>query len=125
MKAKILILDDEPLITESLSEYLQLYDYDAIGVVTFEEALKMSENTKFDLYIVDIKLKKYDGIKAILKLYKLNPTTKFIIFTGSRTFKVPEEFKELNITDKNVIFKPLIDLNIMLKKIEEILQDKK
>lgn len=121
MTPKVLVIDDEELICNSMAEYLTIKGIEAKSAISAQRALEMTENHDFDLYIVDIKMKNTDGLSTIVKLKKVNNDARFIIFTGSRTFKVPEELMTFGITDQNVVFKPLIDLNLMVQKINEIM----
>ncbi|MEQ8222608.1 MAG: response regulator [Candidatus Eremiobacterota bacterium] len=70
-KGRILIVEDNLIVGESLQQTLEDYEYNVPGIViSGEEALKETEEVKPDLILMDIKLKgEMDGITAAEKIY--------------------------------------------------------
>lgn len=70
-KGKILIVEDNLIVGESLQQTLEDNEYNVPGIVlSGEEALKETEGIKPDLILMDIKLKgEMDGITAAEKIY--------------------------------------------------------
>ena len=64
----VLVVDDEPLIRESLFEILKIEGYSVQMAVTGEQALALCEKTAFDIIVSDLKLPKMDGITLCRKL---------------------------------------------------------
>ena len=60
-KYKILIVDDEPLIRESLYEILRIEGFHAQMAQSGKEALKFVEENGFDIVVTDLKLPKMSG----------------------------------------------------------------
>jgi DNA-binding response OmpR family regulator len=85
MAAKILVVDDEIVIRESLTEVLQLEDYQVETAGTGEEALKTLEEDSFDLVLMDIKMPGIGGVEAMHEINKLYPDTRIILITGYGT----------------------------------------
>ena len=81
MAAKILIVDDDAGVRESLEELLRLEDYQADSTGSGEDALEaMSEG--FDLVLLDIKMPGIDGVEVMHEIRKYHPDTRIIIITG-------------------------------------------
>ena len=81
MTAKILIVDDDAGVRESLEELLRLEDYQADSTGSGEEALEaLSEG--FDLVLLDIKMPGIDGVEVMHEIRKYHPDTRIIIITG-------------------------------------------
>ena len=59
----ILIVDDEPLIRNSLYEILRIEGYRAHMVSSGEEALEFIDNNAVDIIITDMMLPKLSGIR--------------------------------------------------------------
>lgn len=79
---KIMIVDDEPGVRESLAMILKIKDYD---VVTFEDGESAIANLKkdmFDLAFVDLRLPKMDGIEVLKKIKEIDPTIEVCIVTA-------------------------------------------
>ncbi|HIP11629.1 MAG TPA: response regulator, partial [Arcobacter sp.] len=51
---KTLLLEDDPNLVKSLIKYLQKHDYDVYWVKQGEEAIDLSYDNKYDLYLFDV-----------------------------------------------------------------------
>ena len=81
MSAKILIVDDDAGVRESLEELLRLEDYQADSSDSGEDALEaLAEG--FDLVLLDIKMPGIDGVEVMHEIRKYHPDTRIIIITG-------------------------------------------
>ena len=63
--AKILVVDDERFIRNSLKEALEYEDYEVDTVESGSRGLEMIEKSKYDLVICDIKMEGMDGIEFL------------------------------------------------------------
>ena len=67
MKSKILIVDDEKAIRESVSLVLTEEGYETEIASNGKEALKLLNELDFEVLITDLKMPEMDGIELILK----------------------------------------------------------
>jgi CheY-like chemotaxis protein len=58
----ILIVEDNPLNLELISDILEAHDYQVKAATTGSEALKMVEESRPDLILMDIQLPGLDGL---------------------------------------------------------------
>ncbi|CAH1195871.1 Alkaline phosphatase synthesis transcriptional regulatory protein PhoP [Paenibacillus plantiphilus] len=65
---KILVVDDEPDITELITLYLERDGFDVHSTDNGEDAILLAEELKPDLIILDIQLKNLDGIEVCKKI---------------------------------------------------------
>ena len=79
---KILIVDDEAVIRETLKEILEYESYPADEASNGEEALQMLKKTDYDVVLCDIKMPKIDGMEVLEKGLDLKPETQFIMISG-------------------------------------------
>ena len=81
---KILIIDDEIDITESISAILTDDGFDCINALNPGEAITYLSNELFDLIILDVWLNDpdYDGIKLLKLIKKMEIKTPVIIISG-------------------------------------------
>ena len=77
MQKKILVVDDEKDITETLSFMLKAAGYDVITASDGEEGLKFAEEENPDLIILDVMMPKINGYK-IARLLKYDNKYKHI-----------------------------------------------
>lgn len=72
MNEKILIIDDDEEIRNVISIYMKNEGYHTLMAEDALEAIKLLEDHKIDLIILDIMMPKMDGIKACLKIREEN-----------------------------------------------------
>ncbi len=77
MQKKILVVDDEKDITETLSFMLKAAGYDVITASDGEEGLKFAKEENPDLIILDVMMPKINGYK-IARLLKYDNKYKHI-----------------------------------------------
>ena len=83
---KVLIVDDEKAIRNTLKEILEFEGYEAVEAEDGASALQAFTNIgDFDVVLCDIKMPKMDGIEVLQKLNDLNPDTPVIMLTGHGT----------------------------------------
>ncbi|MEI7812927.1 MAG: sigma-54 dependent transcriptional regulator [Ignavibacteria bacterium] len=82
MSARILIVDDEKAIRESLQIVLKDEGYKAETAADGEEALEKLKTENYDVVLTDIKMPKIDGMELLRKAGHLSPDTFFIIMTA-------------------------------------------
>ncbi|HXT09117.1 MAG TPA: response regulator transcription factor [Roseiarcus sp.] len=68
MKARILVVDDEPQILRFLEPALEVSGYATLHAATGREALRLAANAAPDLVILDLGLPDMDGKEALPKL---------------------------------------------------------
>ena len=80
--SKILIVDDEPRMVDSLKTLLTMEGYEVVGENNPAEALDLLESSNFDLVIADIKMPQYDGIELLRRAREKDPHMGVILITG-------------------------------------------
>ena len=81
----VLIVEDEDIIRNSLTELLTAEDYAVSETGRVGEALELAETTDFDVAICDVQLPDGDGIALLRKLHQRNPHTCILIITAYAT----------------------------------------
>ncbi|HEX5001334.1 MAG TPA: sigma-54 dependent transcriptional regulator [Bacteroidia bacterium] len=109
--AKILIIDDEKPIRNTLKEILTYEGHEVTDAQDGSEGLKQVEKGTFDIIFCDIKMPKMDGIEVLEKLQELTPDTPVVIISGHGNIDTAVEAIKKGAFD--YIAKPL-DLNRML-----------
>jgi CheY-like chemotaxis protein len=73
--ARILVVDDEAGIRFYLEEALTRYGYEVLAVDSGEAALQCIAAEKFDLALIDLKMKEVGGIEVLTSLRLQAPDT--------------------------------------------------
>ncbi len=115
----ILIVDDEPLIRQSLFESLRIEGFQATMSSNGEDALEKLRNNKVDILLTDLKLPKMSGIQLLEKVKKDYPQIEVILITGFGTIETAVEAMRKGAYD--YITKPINDqeVRLILQKIVE------
>ncbi|MFW6138104.1 MAG: PAS domain S-box protein [Spirochaetota bacterium] len=79
---KLLIVDDDPNVCESLSDIFQEKGYTVVTAGTGQKAVDKIKQTAFNAAFIDIKLPDRDGIALLKKLKSIHPDMVCIIITG-------------------------------------------
>lgn len=132
MTYKVLVVDDEKAIRDSLKMILEDEGYIAETAADGEEALQKVKELNFDIIISDIKMPKLDGMQLLDQVSKLSPDTFFIIMTAFASVNTaidalrkgafdylikPVEFDDLLIRIKRLIsYKKLSTENKFLRQ---------
>lgn len=76
----ILIVDDEEIIRNFLSEVLE--DYDISMACDGDEAIEKLKKRPFDLIITDLRMPKVPGEEVVKAALELHPNVKVIVISG-------------------------------------------
>ncbi|MDO9207886.1 MAG: response regulator transcription factor [Sulfuricurvum sp.] len=79
---KILLLEDDLLLGETLEEMLNDAHYDVHWVKDGEEAAEATFDTLYDLYILDINVPKINGLKLLEELREAGDDTRVIFISA-------------------------------------------
>src|SRR5262245_43279314 len=103
--SRILIVDDEPGIRQSLKGVFEDEGFTTESVSTGEDCLKKIEQDSYDLILLDIWLPGMDGIETLRRLREKSPHTHVIMISGHATIATAVSATKLGAFD--FIEKPL------------------
>ena len=79
---KILVVDDEPIVLESLAEWFRLDGHTVGTARSGKEALRAMAEDDYDIALVDIKMPGIDGLELQARLAEFRPNLTIIIMTA-------------------------------------------
>ncbi len=88
---KILIIDDEKSIRNTLKDILTYEKFEVDEAADGAEGIKKAESGNFDLILCDIKMPKMDGIEVLAKLQEINIDVPVIMISGHGTIETAVE----------------------------------
>jgi DNA-binding NtrC family response regulator len=115
----LLIVDDEPIIRESLGEFLTQEGFAVTVAGSAEDALALARETRFDLVLCDIQLPGIDGIELLDRLLKISPDTFVTLITAYGTVESAVAAFQRGAHD--YLMKPIL-LDEVLAKIRRLLE---
>ncbi|MBE0661811.1 MAG: sigma-54-dependent Fis family transcriptional regulator [Bacteroidales bacterium] len=107
---KILVVDDEKSIRNTLREILEYEKFEVDEAAEGQEALEKTRNNRYDLILLDIKMPRMDGIEVLEQLMKFTDVP-VVMISGHGTVETVVEAVKKGAYD--YITKPL-DLNRLL-----------
>jgi len=81
-KPKVLVVDDEQVIADTLAKILDLNGYDASAVYTGTAAVESARALQPDLVISDVIMPDMNGIEAAIRIRGFLPSCKILLFSG-------------------------------------------
>jgi len=82
---KILVIDDEAAIRESLRMILEYEDYQFVGASSGQEGLEAVARERPDVVLLDIKMPGMDGMDVLRKLHAADETLPVVMISGHGT----------------------------------------
>ena len=120
MTAKILLVDDEPMVREELMEALEFEGFDVSAVGSVAEALDACRDSKYDLIITDLKMPKAGGLDLLRALQEIEAPPIAFVLSGHGAESNRVEATRLGALD---CFSKPVDPDDLVEKISEHLPE--
>jgi len=79
---RVLLVDDETELVETLAERLELRGIAARAVTSGEDALRLLLDQDFDVVLLDVKMPGISGLDVLKLIRRQRPRTQVILITG-------------------------------------------
>jgi two-component system nitrogen regulation response regulator NtrX len=112
MKPRILVIDDEAAIRDSLRMILEYEGYDCVLAPTALDGIGIIERDAPDLVFLDIKMPNMDGLEALERIKQTNETLPVVMISGHATVSTAVEATKKGAFD--FIEKPLATDRVLL-----------
>jgi DNA-binding NtrC family response regulator len=115
--AKILIVDDEQIIRESLSGWLERDGYEIMTAASGEKSLELLKTNHFDILLVDIKMDGMSGIEVLKHVKEHYPDIDVIMITAFGS--IPSSVQAMKIGAYDYLLKPFDpeELGVLIQKL--------
>ena len=90
-KSRILVIDDEAAIRESLKMTLEYEGYEFVPAATGQEGLALAEREAPDLVLLDVKMPGMDGLEVLERLRNMNDSVPVLVISGHGTISTAVE----------------------------------
>jgi DNA-binding response OmpR family regulator len=117
---KILIIDDEASLRETLGRILQRTGYETLAAADGAQAIQLIGEHVFNLAYLDLHLPGMDGIEILKKIRQLQPKLPVVMLTGFGTLQSAVEALRLGATD--YLLKPF-DPEVLVARTRVILEE--
>ena len=116
---KILIVDDEVIMRESLAGWLERDGHAVQTAASGEEALEKLKQTHFDIFLVDIKMEGMSGLEVLRRIKESDPDAEVVMITAYGS--IPSAIEAMKDGAYDYMLKPF-DPNELGVLIEKIIQ---
>jgi DNA-binding NtrC family response regulator len=119
-KIRILVVDDEMSIRESLSGWLQQDGYQVETAPGGPEALAKTQENHYDIMLLDVKMPEMDGLTLLKRLKEQDPDTLIVMMTAHGDIHDAVEAMKLGAYD--YLLKPfeLEELSFTIEKLVQM-----
>jgi two-component system OmpR family response regulator len=118
-RARLLVVDDEPVILELLAGALRFAGFDVLTAATGAEALRAAAAGRPDLILLDVMMPGCDGFEVIRRIHDGGPRIPVIFLTARDTPR--DRVAGLSLGGDDYITKPF-SLDEMLARISAVLR---
>ncbi|TLE02918.1 MULTISPECIES: response regulator transcription factor [Helicobacter] len=119
MAAKILLLEDDTLLSEMLFDCLKSMGYEVSLCVNAEEALECAYEKNFDLWILDVKVPLGNGFEVLKTLREAGKNTPAVFLTSLACL---EDLKEGYVSGCDDYIKKPFDIDELLLRVASLLK---
>jgi len=118
-RARILVVDDELIMRESLSGWLQRDGHEVETAASGEEALDKVKEVRFDILLVDIKMEGISGLEVLKRVKNDDPDVAIVMITAFGAISTAIEAIKNGAFD--YLLKPFDpnELGLLIEKIQE------
>jgi DNA-binding response OmpR family regulator len=111
MKSHILVVDDEPVARQSLTDILRLEGYTVNSVPNGQAAVEYIRTHPVELMIVDLRMPGMDGLEVVQVVNQISPETEVVLLTAFGTTESAIQALRLRIHD--YLLKPAPPVAVM------------
>lgn len=111
MKSNVLVVDDEPVARQSLTDILKLEGYIVTSAPNGQAAVEYVRTHPIDLMIVDLRMPGMDGLEVVQVVNQISPETEVILLTAFGSTETAIQALRLRIHD--YLLKPVSPAQIL------------
>lgn len=114
-KPKVLVVDDERVIADTLAIILNQSGFDAAAVYTGTDAVERARKEEPDLIISDVIMPDMNGIEAAIRIRQILPSCKILLFSGQAATADLLEKARLQGHEFEILAKPVHPQDLLAK----------
>lgn len=104
MKKRVLAIDDEKVVLDSIAKVLREEDYEVMTTQSGAEGVRLAVRESFDVVLTDIRMPDTDGFKVIRDIRRAGKAVPIIMITGYAS--VSSSVQAMKLGASNYIEKP-------------------
>ncbi|GAB1261848.1 response regulator [Aurantivibrio plasticivorans] len=117
---KLLIIDDDALVRESMVAYLEDSGYIIAEATSGQEGLERFDSFKPDLVLSDLMMPNIDGLAVLESIHTTSPDTPVIVISGVGVMN--DVVSALRQGAADYLTKPIVDMEMLVHSIDRALE---
>jgi len=114
-RPKVLVVDDEQIIADTLAKILDINGYEATAVYSGLSAVERARDLRPELIISDVIMEDMDGIEAAIQIREFLPSCKILLFSGQAATADLLENARARGHDFEILAKPVHPSELLAK----------
>ncbi len=96
---RVLVVDDEEDFATAVANRLRRRGYSASAVFAGRDALRLVQETQYDVMVLDLKMPGMDGAEVLREVRRIDPHLEVVVLTGHSTVQTGIEGRQLGASD--------------------------
>jgi len=105
MIMKIMVIDDEPAVCNTLKKFLTKKGYEVITVLSGQEAIEKVKEERPKIILLDIRMPRMDGVETLKRIREIDKEAGIVMVTAVKEDEIGRKCLELGAYD--YITKPI------------------
>ena len=118
-KKKVLVIDDEQIILDSVKKILGAEDFQIDPAISSRDGLERAMGQDYDLVLTDIRMPEIGGMRILRDIKRSKPALPVVIFTGYATVQSAVQAMKLGASD--YVEKPFTP-DMLVTTVKKVLQ---
>ncbi|AFL89848.1 response regulator with CheY-like receiver domain and winged-helix DNA-binding domain [Terriglobus roseus DSM 18391] len=104
---RVLIVDDERLIADTLTQIFNMHGFDAFCAYSGVDALHLAESFRPDYLLADVMMPKLNGIDLAMAMERKIPNLKVLLFSGQASTTASMHAQQIGDQGFTIAAKPM------------------
>jgi DNA-binding response OmpR family regulator len=119
--ARILVIDDEPIVVQTLRRYLERHGFEVLVASDGEQGLEIQQREPADLVITDILMPGKEGFETIRDLRGMSPDVKIVAISGGGRNEPHTYLRFAQKFGADRAFSKPLDMTVLISSIRDLL----
>lgn len=111
VSGRVLVIDDEAIVRESIVAYLEDSGFDVIEAENGQEGVSCFNSQLPDVVLCDLRMPNMDGLAVLKEINKTHPDTPFIVVSGAGV--MADVVQALRLGASDYLIKPILDMEVL------------
>lgn len=110
-RPRVIVADDEPVITLTIEHILNSQGFEAKGVLSGEDAVALARHFAPDILVSDIRMGELDGMQAAVRVRRISPDCKVVLFSANLLSEL--QLRKVRLLGFDFLRKPLHPVGLL------------